>query len=324
MKAKVLSIILTVAVLFGVMQTAVFAVDAEDEISVFFSATSDDVIVPLETLEVYDGIAEDYGYTVSAEDHNGVAVDGITVLDVLVAAHAEYYGADFTADTAADYLVVSGGFLQKAFGEKATASGFTINNEVPHDDIMTAYGYTGYASDTSRVEEDDFVSFFFYQDTFGYTDVLASFDTQHDVFMPGDSATYTLTGYYAAWYGCADAETIANNTQVLSDIDVFMKEVGDETFTQIGTTDENGQITIDFENEGDYILYATGETETGCPVIYTWSIAYVVDYGPIEPSTPDICSILEKVVALLGSLTTFICKVINSIYRFISDIFRTF
>ena len=324
MKTKILSIILAVAVLFGVMQISVFAIDAKEVINVFFSASSDDVIVPLETLEVYDGIAEDYGYTVSAEDHNGVAVDSITVLDVLVAAHAEYYGADFTADTATDYLAVNGGFLQKAFGEKANASGFTVNNEVPHDDIMTAYGYTGYAADTSVVEEGDFVSFFFYQDTYYYMDVLASFGTLSDMYKPGESVTYTLSGYYAAWYGCSDAETITNNTEALADIDIYMKEAGDETFTKIGTTDENGQITVNFETEGEYTLYATGENDAGSPIVYTWCIAHVAEEEPLTPDTPDGSFIYEKVEALFESVYTLVFDILASVYNFVVSLINLF
>lgn len=324
MKTKILSIILAATLLFGVMQTAVFAIDARETAEVYFSATSDEIIVPLGTLEVYDGIAEEYGYTVSAEDHNGVAVEGITVLDVLVAAHADYYGADFTADTATDYLVVSGGFLQKAFGEKATASGFTVNNEVPHDDIMTAYGYTGYAADTSVVETGDFVSFFFYQDTYYYMDVLASFDSLSDTYKPGDSVTYTLSGYYAAWYGCSDAETIADNTEALADIDVFMKEAGQETFTKIGTTDENGQITIDFMLEGDYTIYATGETDTGSPVIYSWSIAHVAEEEPETPDTPDGSFLFEKAGAFFTSVYTLVYDILASVYNFVVSLINLF
>ncbi|MBQ7654099.1 MAG: hypothetical protein IJS17_03405, partial [Clostridia bacterium] len=276
MKTKILAIVLTIAVLFGVMQTAAFAADSENSIDVYFSATSDEIIVPLESLTVSDGTAEDYGYTVAEVDHNDVAVDGITVLDVLVAAHAEYYGDSFTAETASQYLAVSGGVVQKAFGKSAYASGFTINNAVPHDDVKTEYGYTGYAADTAVVEKSgSFVSFFFYQDTKYYTDNLGSFGFTEATLTPSETIELHLTGYYAAYYGCSDEETIEENTGALAEIDVFMKEANEEAFTEIGATDEDGNISITFENEGDYVLYATGETDTGCPVIYTWAIVHV-------------------------------------------------
>ncbi|MBQ7579758.1 MAG: hypothetical protein IJU39_00440 [Clostridia bacterium] len=323
MKTKVLSIILAVAVLFGVMQVSVFASDS-NAITVYFSATSDEIIVPLKALTVKDGTAEEYGFTVNTVDHNNKAVNGVSVFDVIVTAHIVYYGEKFTKETASEYLAISGGYLQKAFGKPATASGFAVNGKVPHDDIMTSYGYTGYAADTAVVAAGDLVSFYFYQDTKGYTDVLASLGTNEITLKPGESYTYTLSGYYAAWYGCYDDATIASKTEALNDVDVFMKEANDKTFTKVGTTDDNGQLKVTFEKEGEYTLYATGETDAECPIVYTWSVAHVTNEVPANPEPQNNPSIMEKVVKALENVLQFVYNVIVRVERFFSGIFNIF
>ena len=318
MKTKILSIVLAIALIFSVTQVVAFA-DEKVEINVYFVASSDSIIVEPEILTVYDGIAEDYGYTVSSVDHNSVPVNDVTVLDVLVAAHVEYYGSEFTSETATDYLSVSGGYLQKAFGASAFASGFTVNNKVPHDDIEQAYGYTGYASDTACVEDGDFVSFFFYQDSKTYLDVLGNFGTVEATLTPSESITYTLTGYCAAYYGCSKDEVIEEKTETLTDVDVFMKPFGsDEAFVSVGTTDENGEITLSFEETGDYVIYATGETESESPIIYTWNIIHVVD------DAPDAPTLFDKLASFFDISFTFIIRAIKIVFKYITDIINLF
>ena len=141
---------------------------AYENITVDFSFYNADVVIPKTEINVYDGIAEEYGYVVASVDHNGIAVDNATAFDAIVAAHKMYYGDSFTSETCTDYLSISSSFVTKAFGVNTSAFGLFVNDRVPHDGIyVDAYGgYTGYAFDTAEIESNDYISLYTYQDPY--------------------------------------------------------------------------------------------------------------------------------------------------------------
>lgn len=307
MKTKIISLFLALTMLFSVFQITVFA-ENNEVVSVYFSASGDDnIFIPLEKITVQDGIAEEYGYSVNEKDHNGVTVSSVTVFDVLVAVHKKYYGERFTKETAKEYLALSFGYVAKAFGRSATASGFTVDGKTPHDDVLSpVYGsYTGYSCDASVVKNNQTVGFFFYRDTRYYSDILASFDTFSKNIKAGEEITYTLTGYSAAYYGCSTQSVIDENTDVLTGIDVYMSKDG-EGFEKIGVTDENGQITVPFNHSGKYLLYAQGtDAELDAPIIVAWSMV----------------NVKFSFVQLLKNIASFILNFLNDIYNNIKGLF---
>ena len=82
---KVVAVLLAVALFCGILPTVNIPVQAaDDSISVVFSAGVNDegFLITPQYLTVSDGISEEYGYTSS--------IEGVSALDVLVAAHVQY------------------------------------------------------------------------------------------------------------------------------------------------------------------------------------------------------------------------------------------
>ncbi|MCD7827529.1 MAG: hypothetical protein LUG85_03200 [Clostridiales bacterium] len=258
---KILSIVLSALMLCGIFTVTGFA--ADDAITVSFSAYDGSVLMPKQTLTVTDGIAEEYGYEIPETDHNGETVDGITALDVLVAAHTEYYGDDFTAETASDYLVIKQGQILLAFGKSAYASSFAVNNDCPHDDNFNESwaSYTGYGIDEAVIEDGDYMAYFFYQDTKYYSDDYAWFtvdgESVTETYTKVNTAvTLTLEGYCYGWYSCSKDED--KGITALAGVDVYLYSDGE--YTLLGQTDENGQITVELDTKGDFMICAYGTT----------------------------------------------------------------
>lgn len=265
---KTLSILLALSLLLCAAPLAFAAGDADDAQAIFvdFSFTGGEEIIQLPMLFVQDGLAEDYGYAPAAVDHNQQPVDGPTVLDALVAAHVEYYGEEFTAETAADYLIFSNGALSCVFGVKTAALGFVVNGAVPHDDVMTGWGYTGYSADTAVLEDLDTLHLFKYQDTTYYADLLPAVTLSETDVLPGTDVTISASGYSVVYYGCSDAQVIDENTAPLAGADVCVMNSEDGTLTKIATLDENGTATLNFTERRSYYLFVCGESDK-TPVI---------------------------------------------------------
>lgn len=85
-----------------------------------FFATGVDVEVP-------SNLAERYGFTDNVD-----AKTGVSALDVLVQAHIDCFGKDFTKASAANYLVVaSSGWINKMFGESTSWIAILVNGSMP-------------------------------------------------------------------------------------------------------------------------------------------------------------------------------------------------
>lgn len=248
--------------------------DSESEtVSVTFSVCDGtDFILP-ETLSVRSGTAKAYGYNVASTDHNGKSVDGVTVFDVIVAAHKQIYGSSFTRGTAENYLVMQSGFMLKAFSQGGASSGFLVNGTMPNDGIASPdFGVpTGYSCDTATVAEGDSITFYAYQDTRYYSDMFARFDRDIYTVAAGKKLKVNIKGYSLMEHGLETAEVINEKyLESLKNVDIYLYENG--KLEKLGTTDSYGNLKIKLTKEGEYTLVAVRTADSGeAPTITAFS-----------------------------------------------------
>lgn len=302
MLKKITSIILSVIMILSCISFTVFASD--DSVTVTISVTDSEFILEPTALEVEPGTAKAYGYTMSATDHNGIAVDGVTVMDAVVAAHKAIYGDAFTAETASDYLVMSYGFIMKSFGRSTSASGFLVNGMIPNDGIINpTYGTpTGYACDTATLNDGDAVSYYFYQDSHYYSDIYAQLDSSVYEANAKESFNVNVQGYSLWSYGYDLPENNTAGLENLKGVDICLYENG--TMTKLGTTDANGNASISLDAEGDYTIVAVRTVESGeAPTILNYATVKV------NPAVESSCFI----VRIFKAICNFFENIINSI-----------
>lgn len=258
MKTKRLLAMILCAVMLIASVPTVWA--AEDSVRVSFLYANGTGMQTLLPLTVTDGIAEAYGYIVPAEDHTGAPIETVTVLDVMVAAHAELFGERFTKQTAREYFIADNSFMTKAFGVESSNLSFTINDAMPHDDkyLQSAWGgyYTGYAVDTARVKDGDRVTLFMYKDAY-WMDMQPLFTDYPVSAGKGQPFTVCVRGYSIMPYGCDKQENIDKNMKPLSGVTLECTQ-DFKTFTTLGTLDEDGKLTVSLPQEGVYYLVVRG------------------------------------------------------------------
>lgn len=254
--------------------------DSESEtVNVTFSVCDGtDFILP-ETLEVRSGTAKAYGYNVASTDHNGKPVDGVTVFDVIVAAHKRIYGSSFTRSTAESYLVMQSGFMLKAFSQGGASFGFLVNGSMPNDGIASPeYGVpTGYSCDTATVADGDSITFYAYQDTRHYSDMLARFDRDSYSVSAGKKLKVNIKGYSLMEHGLETAEVINEKyLENLKNVDIYLYENG--KLEKLGTTDKYGNLKIKLTEEGEYTLVAVRTVDSGeAPTVTAFSSVTVTE-----------------------------------------------
>ena len=240
-------------------------------------------------VKVASNLAEQYGFT---DEVDG----GVSALDVLVKAHELMLGEDFTAETASNYLVVgSTGFVTTIFGENTGNSGFTINGETPHNNVLVddkyapgGKSYTGYTFPQAAVKTGDTVEFFLYQDGYALDNYplwerngasLSSLTVK-----PKTEVDITVNGYCIAYYGCVPMAALIEKNQVKA-----LKGA------QLAWVDANGGLT-DIENA---VVAEDGKVTFTAPE--TAGTYYLTAYMPAEEieenyATPIIMSILPVTV----------------------------
>ena len=159
-----------------------------------------------------------------------------TILDVLIAAHIDMFGEEFT-----DYAPLkasSSGGITSAFGEETSALTYRLNGATDNGSGVW------YNLDT-EVKSGDYVDTMFYQDTNGYTDKYVSLGGRDIKSATGDvTLTATYEGFDANW------ATVILPAQGLN---ISVDGVS------VGTTDENGQITLKLSQCKTYVVTASGE-----------------------------------------------------------------
>ena len=161
----------------------------------------------------------------------------VTVLDALADLHAAMYGDAFKA-APEDYLVVNeSGWISKAFGVTTANVSFFVNNKMP-------LGDSGYGSmcNEAVLNSGDVLNVFFYNDTAGYSDEYLYFDSIACDIMAKKDFILNVKGFKAAWGEEASAQ---------KDIIVELRDSEGKTVAT-GTTDENGNVTLNAPAEGTY------------------------------------------------------------------------
>ena len=161
----------------------------------------------------------------------------VTVLDALADLHAAMYGDAFKA-APEDYLVVNeSGLISKAFGVTTANISFFVNNKMP-------LGDSGYGSmcNEAVLNSGDVLNVFFYNDTAGYSDKYLYFDSIACDIMAKKDFILNVKGFKAVGGEEASAQ---------KDITVELRDSEGKTVAT-GTTDENGNVTLNAPAEGTY------------------------------------------------------------------------
>lgn len=273
-------------------------------VSVTFSASDGTIIMEPSRLEVRAGEAMAYGYKVASTDHNGKKVEGVTVMDAIVAAHKKYYGEMFTRSTAKNFLEMQNSFILKSFGKGTSSCGFLVNDTMPNDGIVSpVFGtYTGYACDTATITDGDDISYFFYQDTRHYSDMFAEFDSDSYTVAAEKNLRLTIRGYSVMEHGLNDMATIEDKYMTeLKDVDIFLYENGE--LKKIATTSKKGVAKIKFDREGEYTLVAVRNSNSEePPTIVAYSKVTVTEKKDIF------------IVRIFKTIFNFLAKIFNKIF----------
>jgi len=242
--------------------------DPVTSVTVSFTAQAENAFLcaPQQNVTVYSNEAEQYGYVDEVKD-------GVSALDVLVKAHEVVFGDAFglaNSEMKGDKTVYNNGILEVsetgwilgAFNKGASSCSYTINGKQPHDNTLSGDYYTGYMITQAQVNNGDQLEFFTYQDEY-YMDNYVSFYQNEKVqaslqIEKNETVNLQLKGYPIGWYGSSLESVIQKNSvnieaAQLCLIDPMTGEKGD---IKKAVTDENGNVTLKFDTEGDYLLSA--------------------------------------------------------------------
>ena len=184
------------------------------------------------TITVSSDLSDKYKDEVGYNDKS----DEPTILDVFIAAHIDMFGEDFMEYAP---LKASGSLgITSAFGEETSALSYRLNGATDNGSGVW------YNLDT-EVKSGDYVDTMFYQDTSGYTDKYVSLGGRDIKSATGDvTLTATYEGFDENW------ATVILPAQGLN---ISVDGVS------VGTTDENGQITLKLSQCKTYVVTASGE-----------------------------------------------------------------
>lgn len=226
---------------------------------VTFSFSDGGVVMPVQSFTVAEGTAKSYGYSVAQRDHSGREISGVTVFDVIVAAHKRYYKEAFTPDTAQSYLVIDDSFITRAFGRKAASSGFTVDGLTPNDGVYNELigSVTAYASDTAVVNDGSDIRYFIYADKERWSDHLTDFASETYEAATGKPFEVSVGGYCVMDHGLETAEEIKEKYESpAAGADIYIYENGSSV--KIGTADGEGRAVLRFNEAGTYLLHTAG------------------------------------------------------------------
>lgn len=214
-------------------------------------------ILPFQNVDVNSGLAESYGYSDTVD-----SAQNVSALDVLVKLHEIKYGDTFTLANCNDYLVVDSGVITKAFGNAASDWDVAVNGEGAHGDVLGESGYDSYLVNQTPVVTGDLVEILAYQDpscdeqylwTMENDDRVDSLDVKSD-----DIIDLTIKGYRFSDYGNYGTDTIKSTyLSALSGAQLaLMAEDGTLTDIEGAVSDENGNVSLSFDDCGTYTVVA--------------------------------------------------------------------
>lgn len=266
-RKKLTSLILSVLLLLAAAAPAL-SVHAADGVTITLVFSDGEKFSPFFELTVEDGTAEAYGLKPAEKDHTGTPVETVTVLDALVKAHAELYGEEFNAQTIEQYLIVTNGFASKMF-EQEGGFCFALNDATPHDDVLTEYDwgsyYTGYALDTTCVQDGDVVTLYKVIDSYYWSDYYPLFSEKEYTVNAGQTFSVSVNGYGMVAFGCCEQSVIDANTVPMEGAQLYLTKGFDEELTPAGTLDADGSASISITQAGTWYLVVKG-TVKGTPV----------------------------------------------------------
>lgn len=211
------------------------------------------------TIEVSSDAAENAGLADSVD-----SASAVSALDVLAALHTEMY-PDFNADTAGDYVVVDGGWMNKAFEYETANWSVILNAEAPHGDAESSYGgFEPLTVDQTEVNDGDVVEFVTYCDTENYSDEEIWFYSDGNrgntfAFNPGEEFSLNLKSYCFSFYGNYGEEAISEGYLAASDnikLSVYDAQ-GNEVDCGEAVTDAEGNVSLTIEEPGSYNVIAS-------------------------------------------------------------------
>ena len=180
--------------------------------------------------ELTGGEAEKYGYTDK--------VEGVSVLDALVAAHEMVYGDKFTPATAKQYLVINpnNDWESKVFGRETGFHGFYINGDFPTNEAGAARPKV---TDT-KLLDGDVLDYFIGSDAENQNDYYTWLEVPATM-TSGEDITVTVKGVQAL-----DPDATQANAQPLEGVGLAWLDMTTGTIKPIDgvVTDENGKATF--------------------------------------------------------------------------------
>ncbi len=285
-----LALIISLSVPFFASATGQQTSDVPDEhISITVSAQNNGEFILPKTV-VY--LPKNYA------DHFGFEADGnFSAFDALVAVHSLTEN-EFTPDTVGDYLDFSqSGYLSKIFGIETSGFGFCVNGGQPNDGVLVESDYenyyTGYTISQAVLEDGDDVEFYFYLDDYAmdyYTYFTSEGERIGELHAEIDEEIVLgLEGYCIGWYGCN--QNIEDTILPMSEAIIYIDMNDGEGLVPYNFTDENGNVTLTFSEDGVYTVSALHDTtdETAIPIIMPWLEITVGDVVREEtPVTPEV------------------------------------
>lgn len=261
-------------------------------------------VLPPGEYAVQPGIAAEYGYSYDP----AIGQDDVCALDVLVKAHEEIFGGAFTKEEKDTYLKVTDGSISVMFGMETMNIGFTVNGTMPHTDApaQPVAGmpdcYEGLNIAQTKVNPGDQLDFFIYQDSYAmdyYTWFTYGGQKAKEITVPAnEEAELSLDGYWVAWYGLCEEESIEDLTEPMADFQIGTLDA-QGAFTPIdgAVTDENGAVTLTLA-EGEYILSAQGEEgEYGDKIIPPYLIVKAQESALAEDNASIAQTMMETIAA---------------------------
>ena len=181
-------------------------------------------------VQVASNTAEKYGFTDK--------VEGVSVLDALVAAHEMVYGDKFTPATAKQYLAINPNtdWESKVFGRETGFHGFYINGDFPTNEAGAARPKV---TDT-KLLDGDVLDYFVGSDAENQNDYYTWLDVPATM-TSGEDITVTVKGVQAL-----DPDATQANAQPLEGVGLAWLDMTTGTIKPIDgvVTDENGKATF--------------------------------------------------------------------------------
>ena len=267
---QVLTMLLALVIVLGALPTAALAAEptlaaesATDQITVYISFQNGSYVIPKQEVKVSADLSDLYGYDDSV-------TDGLSALDVLIAAHELYYnsalpGADFST-WLKGALSVSYGFATNVFATGSSNFSFAVNGAMPIDKNFTfGTDFMALSISEAAIGEGDYVEFFIFQDDWWldyytwFTDIDGSRVSALEA-ETGQTIELFIKGYSYMWYGSAIDETKRDGSALVyyaEDMPIVLldRDIGAILETQTAA-DEDGMFSVIFTEPGVYILSA--------------------------------------------------------------------